>query len=62
MEIDPVYRTQYVLRKDNLLEKVQIMCQISVTPLSQAFRLILCCKSEFTCPFNDDFRDSDYIP
>jgi hypothetical protein len=48
MEIDAAYRTQYVLRKDDLLAKVQRMCQISVTHSLQAFGLILCFKSEFT--------------
>jgi hypothetical protein len=62
MEIDPAYRTQYVLRKGSLLANVQSMCHISGTPSPQAFRLILCFKSLFTCPFNDDFSGSGYIP
>ena len=38
------------------------MCQVSVTPSSHAFRLILSCISLFTCPFNDDFRVPGYMP
>jgi len=31
MEIDAAYRTQYVLRNDNLLAKVQSMFDVQVT-------------------------------